>query len=66
MRLQPLVGALMLRDRCVECDHVVVAITRLALDAAILDHIAYVNKILDRKTDIHFALQRLTALCETP
>lgn len=52
-----------LTERCTECEHPVSAVSPAHLVEAMGEHVHYVNTQLDRATDPHFALIRLTGLC---
>lgn len=51
-----------LTERCIECEHPVSAMSPAHLVEAMAAHVEYVNTCLDRSTDPHFALIRLTNL----
>lgn len=54
-----------LHTNCIECDHPIAALSVDAVNAAIRDHVEYVNARLDRATDIHFRDDRLSQLIES-
>lgn len=52
------------RDRCIVCEHPTSATSYPALQAAIVDHVDYVNTVLPRTIDAHFEETRREALLD--
>lgn len=57
-------GPVLMRSKCIVCEHPIAAVSMAALRESIADHTGYVNSQLDRDTDPHFEDGRLLALVE--
>lgn len=55
-------GPILYHDSCLECGLPFSAVSHAALESAVQDHVAHVNKHADRATDPHFAINRMNKL----